>query len=109
EENPDRPDIGMRDYCLLKAGPRSRKVACHLVIVDRHTGKIHHDSVQIKTLRKKPGGWQFDVAHSVTLTDEQEDEITRLLAFLASVKGGTVPTGSGDYLALPITPEADGE
>src|SRR5205085_1555480 len=109
EENPRSPDIAARDYCVLKAGPRSRKIAYYLGIVDRHTGEFHHDSLQIKTLRKRVGGWQFDVVHSVTLTDEQEDEIARLLTFLATVKGGSIPAETGDFLAVPVPQEADAE
>src|SRR5215475_4211227 len=69
------PDLDEVQTVTLKDGPRARKVATRLVILDRHTGEVHHDTLTIKTFRKKQKAWREDLEHSITLSSEDEDEI----------------------------------
>lgn len=98
EKNPDIPYV---DSTVLKDGPRAFKSASHLVIVDRHTREIHHHVVKIETLTKRVGSWVVNDKHTVTLDDEHEDQIGRLLTFLNGVKG--LPDVGREYAVVPIS------
>lgn len=101
QPNPDlHPDLDQVKSVTLKDGPRVKKVASHTVILNRHTGEVHHDAVTIKTLRKREGQFNLDVAHSITLESEHEDEIQRLTDFLLAARSGAVPKKSGQFVVV---------
>src|SRR5438874_11616695 len=81
------PDLQSYSSVVLREGPRSRKTATHYEIVDRNTGQLHHHAVKIETLRKRSAGLSHDDLHTVTIGDEDSDEISRLIAFLSTVRG----------------------
>ena len=109
EDNPDLPDLGVRDYVVLKNGPRAYKVASHLVIKDRKTGEFHHHAVQLKTWDKTKAGWKYKEPNSISLGDEDgQDEIGRLLAFLGALRGHAMPQGTGHYIVAPVTDGSSG-
>jgi len=94
------PDIETIRSVTLKVGPRSRKEAAYIIILDRSTGEFHHDAITIKTFKKRKGAWGEDVEHSITLSSEGEDEIQKLLDFLAAARGGSIPKHSGDFVVV---------
>ena len=69
------PDLETIRSVILKEGPRSRKQASHVIILDRNTGEFHHEAITIKTFKKRQGAWSEDADHSITLSSEGEDEI----------------------------------
>ncbi len=81
-EQDRNPDISFVDHAVLKDGPKAFKSASHFVIVDRHTGAEHHHVLKIESFSRKAGSWIHDDVRSVTLDDEHEDQIDRLLTFL---------------------------
>src|SRR6266849_4548975 len=95
------PDLDEVQAVTLKDGPLARKVATRLVILDRHTGEVHHDTLTIKTFRKKQDAWGEDLEHSIALSSEGEDEIQKLIDFLLVARGGAVPKKSAQYMVVP--------
>lgn len=102
-EQEANPDIEMYDHVLLKQGPRAYKTAVHWVIRDRNTGEIHHHVVKIETYRKTKGGWMWDEQYSITLDDQDKDEIRPLASFLCSVLGTDMPKDEGTFFVVPVT------
>ena len=94
------PDLDTVNSVVFKDGPKVRKLASLTNIIDRSTGEFHHDAVTIETFKKRKGEWGFVVEHSITLSSEDDDEIQKLLDFLAAVRGGSVPKKSGDYVVV---------
>lgn len=94
------PDIETVNSVLLKDGPKVRKQASLSIIIDRSTGEFHHDAITIKTFKKKKGEWGFDLGHSITLSSEEEDEIQKLMDFVAAARSGSVPKESGDFVVI---------
>ncbi|SRR6266540_308678 len=94
------PDIETIRSVTLKVGPRSRKEAAYVIILDRSTGEFHHDAITIKTYKKRKGAWGEDVEHSITLSSKDEDEIQKLLDFLAAARSGSIPKKSGDFVVV---------
>jgi hypothetical protein len=72
----------------------------HTVIVDRHTGKVHHDAITIKTWKKGRTQSSIDFEHSISLSSEDEDEIHKLLTFLLGVRQGAVGDGASKYVVV---------
>jgi hypothetical protein len=97
------PDLDRMQTVVLKDGPRAKKNAKHTVILNRHTGEVHHTALVIETLRGEKGRWNRDDKHTICLTDEGEDEIGRLRVFLNSVHGGAVPQATADFVVLPAS------
>jgi hypothetical protein len=94
------PDLETIRSVILKEGPRSRKQASYVIILDRSTGEYHHDAITIKTFKKRKGEWGEDVEHSITLSSDGEDEIQKLLDFLAAARSGSIPKASGDFVVV---------
>lgn len=95
------PDLQALHSIILREGPRSRREAKYTAIKNRHTGEAHHDSITIKSYKKRAGDWREDVEHSVTLSsDGGIDEIQKLLDFMLAVRNGAVPSEGSDYLLI---------
>lgn len=100
---PERnPDVRAYNSVILHDGPRSQKKATQFEITNRRTGELHHHAVKIETWRKAKAGTTLDDRHSVTIGDENEDEIIKLATFLATVRGLSA-TGSGRHLVVEVT------
>lgn len=85
----------------LREGPRSRREARYTVIRSPRSGTVKHDSLTIKSFKKRQGEWGEDLEHSVTLTSEGEvDEIRSLLDFLWIEREGAGLNQEGDYVVL---------
>lgn len=95
------PDLNGVRSVILKEGPRSKKEATYIEILNRHTGEVHHHALTIKTSKKLQGSWSEDPQHTVTLSTEADNEIQTLLNFLNVVRDGSAPTVSADYLVVP--------
>src|SRR5437868_6598140 len=76
------PDLDVVQSVVLKDGDRVRKEAKYTVIVNRNTGELHHNQLALKTVKKLKAGEVEDELHSVTISDEDGDEIQALLDFL---------------------------
>lgn len=101
-EKEKHPDLELVDSIVLKSGPQAYKVATHWVIVNRHTGEVHHNSVKIETFSKKKSGWIWTEMASITLEEGKTNEITALMAFMAAVLNTQMPDMPGRYLIVPI-------
>jgi hypothetical protein len=101
------PNLRLVDSCILKDDPRAKKVATHWMILDRHTGELHHHAIKIETFHYKKGGvWELEAPNSITLADQGGDEIARLMLFLDAVRLPGVPEVTGDYLIVPVSDDA---
>lgn len=94
------PSISMVDKCTLRNGPKVYKYASRFLIIDSHTGEVHHQAVKIETYKKTKEGYVLDEARTLWLDDEKEDEISRLAAFLCAARD--MSDAAGDYLIVPI-------
>ena len=101
-EREQQPDLQLVDSCMLKAGPRVRKVAEHWVIVDRNTGAVRHHKITIKTYRRAGDSWPVESERSISLDNQQGDEIGALRAFLSALEHPSLPQVTGDYLIVPL-------
>ncbi len=101
-EQNKNPDVDMGDFVILKNGPLAFKVASHWVIIDRHTGEIHHHAVSIETYRRYKAGWSWDEQHSITLEDKDDKETQKLSTFLDVVLESSLSSNAGHYLVVPV-------
>jgi hypothetical protein len=76
---------------VLKEGPRSKKLARYMAVMNRHTGEVHHHALTLETGKKIQGSWELDDKRSIGLADDGTDEIGALLAFLMRVRGVATP------------------
>ncbi len=104
-EEAANPDIRMVDSVILKDGPRVYRVATHWMIVNRHAGELHHHAIKLTSYRKEKGGWKHLDEHSITIDDQEGDEISTLATFLGVAKSADVPDSPGDYVVIPVLQE----
>lgn len=105
-ERERNPDVKMCDRLVLKNGPRSFKVATHWMIVDRHTGELHHHAVKIETYQRTRGGWLVLDERSITLDDSDGDELSQLATFLGTILSVSIPSDAGRYLVVPLSDDS---
>lgn len=98
-----KPDLARMQTTVLKDGPRARKIAKYTVLRNRHTGEVHHDALVIETNRNLKGVWSRDDKSTIWLSNEEDDEIQRLLDFLNVIRGGSIPKKPSSYVVLPAT------
>lgn len=98
-EEEQNPDVSYVDDVVLKDGPRVYKYAAHFVIIDRHTKAMHHHAVKIETYRLARGSWIRDDVHTVTIDNDKEDQIKRLLTFLRAIE--RLPESDASYAIVP--------
>ena len=84
-------DLGGIASVTLREGPRGKKLARWMTIKNRHTGEVHHHALTIETGKKRQGTWELDDKRSVTLSDDEVDEIGRLLDFARRSRGEPDP------------------
>jgi hypothetical protein len=96
------PDTRMVDSVVLKDGPRAHKVATRWIIVDRHTGKPHHNVIRISTFTKRKAGWSVEDEHSITLDDKEHDEIGALATFIGAIKNTDIPDAPGPDIGASV-------
>ncbi len=107
-QHSNQPNIRFTDYAILKNGPRAYKVVRRQVIVNQETGEYHHDGVTIETYRHRKGGkasekgWTLSSPNSITLDNDEGDEIAALHTFLSMIVGDLLPEKSGEYLVTPV-------
>lgn len=104
------PDLERVQSVILKDGPKAKKEALYLTVVNRHTGEVHHHQLTIKTLRTKAGQWSDDEKNTISISDEHEDEIGRLLDFLLAAHQGYGDAEASDYVVVTApADEIDGQ
>jgi hypothetical protein len=100
-------DVGPVEAVVLKEGPRSKKLARYMPVMNRHTGEVHHHALTLETGKKIQGSWELDDKHSIGFSDEGPDEIGALLSFLHRVRGVPAPTGELFDQLLAIAHDVD--
>lgn len=101
-----RPDLRLRDVCVLRDGPRVTKRATHWVIVDRNTGAVHHHALKIETITKTLSGrGTVSESRSITLDDDDQDSINALRTFIDAIRDPRIPEVSGDFYIIPVPRE----
>src|SRR4051794_6414780 len=70
---------------VLREGPRSKKTARYVAVRNQHTGEMHHHALTLETGKKIKGSWELDDKRSISFSDEDDDEIARLMEFLQRV------------------------
>lgn len=102
----ERPNLDKATTVVLKDGPKVRRVAKHLVVLDEHTGEFHHDSIALKSYALTKDACNYKPERSMTLDG---DEAQRLADFIATVRSGAVPPKPGGYVMVPTPTPADAE
>lgn len=82
-------DLQQVQSVVLREGPRSKKTARYVAVRNRHTGEVHHHALTLETGKKIKGSWELDDKRSISFSDEDDDEVARLMDFLRRVH----PTG----------------
>lgn len=81
-----QPDLSGLKTCELKKGKYAFKIAKYWTIRSRKSGKVKHNQLTLQTLRcTQKRGWEWEEEHTITLSDEGEDEIGKLFSFLAGL------------------------
>ncbi|MGC1276238.1 MAG: Shedu anti-phage system protein SduA domain-containing protein [Planctomycetaceae bacterium] len=96
------PRIKQARSAVLKDTNRSRKEAVHWVIVDEHSGEVHHEELSLKTWEKSKSNGVCSVKpqNTISLSTEEDDEIGKLREFLSSLCEGAVPDDPGKYVVM---------
>lgn len=84
-------DVGDVASVTLREGPRGKKLARWMTIKNRHTGEVHHHALTIETGKKRQGSWELDDKRAITLSDDEVDEIGRLVDFVRRARGEAEP------------------
>src|SRR5687768_518106 len=80
------PDLKGVQECVLKDGPQAFKVATYWTIRDRHSGQAHHQCLKLETFKRtKARGWERKLENSISLDNEDDDEVQKLFDFLATL------------------------
>jgi hypothetical protein len=79
-------DFQLVKSVVLKDGPRVKKTAKILTVMNQQTREPHHRALTIETGKKRQGSWELDDRHTISLSDEEDDEIGKLAAFLGEGK-----------------------
>src|SRR5262245_2424065 len=99
-EDERNPRIRLTDSCLIKDGPRVKKIAMHGEIIDEHTGELHHHLLKIETFKRLGDDWNVTDERSITLGDGGIDELYKLSLFASGVLEDELPANDGDYMIL---------
>lgn len=92
------PDISNLKHCVLHQGHRTYKVAKCWTIINRNTGEYHHDVLTLETYdQSKSQGWRRKPDKSISLMNEDVDQIQILFDFLANVSH---VQGSANYTII---------
>lgn len=92
------PDLQGIQECVLKDGPQAYKVATYWTIRNRHSGQPHHQSLKLETFKRtKARGWERKPENSISLDNENDDEVQKLFDFLATL---THIKSEGDYAVI---------
>jgi hypothetical protein len=95
------PDVEGIKEVELKDGPRVRKLARYTSIRSRHSGQFHHNALVLETIKKSKGLLVRNDKHTIALSDEDGDEIQRLIDFLAVTHQGALPKTASEYVVMP--------
>jgi hypothetical protein len=100
-EAQDKPNIESDVKWILKNGPKAYKVAIYRTIRDQNTGEPHHHTLTIETLRRNKlrNEWIIDEKNTITLDDDGEDEIGKLLKGMANAPQ---IIGQGEYIVIDL-------
>lgn len=82
----------------MRDSPRTYKIVSHLII-EHKSGKEHHE-IKIETYRKNNNSIIIDENHSISLNDEDDDEIEPLVMFLSEIR--RMSNDAGAYVILPF-------
>jgi hypothetical protein len=85
-------DLQQVQSVVLREGPRSKKTARYVAVRNRHTGEVHHHALTLETGKKIKGSWELDDKRSISFSDEDDDEVARLMDFLRRVHPTGEPT-----------------
>ena len=102
-------DLHHVQSAVLREGPRSKKTARYVAVKNRHAGEVHHHALTLETGKKRQGSWELDDKRSISFSDEDDDEIARLLAFLHRVRPGAEPAAEQDVVAALLAIPEDAE
>lgn len=94
------PNIGRVHTAKLYEGPRVSKVATLREILVGATGEHHHWALTVSSFKRLKAGWFVEKKKSVTIEDNQDDSVQKLLRLLQSSLDGALPDEAGDYHVL---------
>ena len=94
------PNIGRVHTAKLYEGPRVSKVATLREILVGATGEHHHWALTVASFKKLKVGWFVEKEKSVTIEDNQDGSVQKLLTLLQSSLTDALPDESGEYHVL---------
>ncbi len=75
---------------VLYTGKRVQREIQYVRVHNHRTGEFHHDSVSLKTYRKSAkSDWTEDETSSISLSDNNDSELTRAIQFIQRCRGET--------------------
>lgn len=82
---------------VLYTGKRVKREIQYVRVHNHRTGAFHHDSIALKTYRRKNADseWEQDESSGFSLSENHEGELSKALAFVARCRGeSSSPTSS---------------
>ena len=102
----ERPNLSTECTITLKDGPRVRRIAKHLVVLDQHTGLYHHDTITIKSYKRTKDVSTLIQERSIALDG---DETKTIIDYISSIRESTIPLKTGAYHLMPSYKPAETE
>jgi len=96
QESYKNPNVRRVTQTVLKEGPRAFKIASLMEIINPTTDEFHHYSLKIDHIDKTRAGWFYKPERSVRLEGNEQDEIEKLLKFLAAAYRDKFNSASGE-------------
>lgn len=94
------PNIGRVHTAKLYEGSRVSKVATLREILVGATGEHHHWALTVASFKRLKAGWFVEQEKSVTIEDNQDGSVHKLLTLLQSSLSDALPDESGEYHVL---------
>lgn len=103
ETTPSHKNVQGAQREVLYTGKRVKREIQYVRVHNHRTGEFHHDSIALKTYRRKnaDSDWEQDDSSGFSLSENHEGELSKALAFVARCRGESLPTAP----AVPSGPE----
>lgn len=92
----NNPNIGAVHSTFLKEGPKAYKMAIIYQVLNAETQNHHHFVLLLQTYSKEKKGWSKKKESSISLSNEEKDEIGILIKFITEFRS-KVPTTDSNY------------
>lgn len=95
------PNLGGMASMTLYEGKRVKRAVSYTIINNRQTGEFHHDSVTFKAYKRTKNDAPWEEKNSLTLANNNDQELTKALDFLNRCRQTPTWGDSGEYALYP--------